>query len=143
MCFISFDTEKNAWTTIKSMNYSRNYPTSAVWNGSSIIVAGGCSNKNDLEPIESVESYDPFRKIWTQLAPMHHGRANFALAKWSRFLYAMGYDQTVERFDPNHSFWELVNLGVRIRERGGRYSEVFLAISGKCDFEFHKQSVVF
>lgn len=104
MLHFSFDTEKKKWHTVKSMNYGHTLGSAAVFNGY-IYVAGGNVKRSGTT---AVELYDPNSDKWTKAPSMNKPRARFALIASSGFLYAMGHDKQLERFDPNKNCWTMV-----------------------------------
>lgn len=69
-------------------------------------VAGG---KSDVDTnLSSVECYDIRENKWTELSEMNHPRENFALVPYKGYLYAIGYDKTIERYDPKENLWTVV-----------------------------------
>lgn len=91
------------------MNYHRELAAAATLNGY-IYIAGGMSNEhgNETKVTSSVDLYDPKNDDWTKVAPMNKGRCGFALVASNGFLYAMGHDAIVERFDPYKNCWTMV-----------------------------------
>lgn len=85
---------------MKSMHHPRASASSTILN-KYICIAGGLGNS-------SVELYDPQTDEWTKVTPMNTARCGFALIAWNGFLYAMGDDAVVERFDPYKNCWSMV-----------------------------------
>lgn len=82
------------------------YKYGAAVLGGRIYVAGG---KSDIDKnLSSVECYNPQEDKWTPVAEMNHPREDFALVAMSGYLYALGYDRTVERYDLKTNSWTVV-----------------------------------
>lgn len=103
--YISFDTETNAWTSLKSMNAPRTLASATVFNGC-IYVAGGDINTNASSPLTSVESYDAKLDKWTQMPPLDMPGTRHAIMESNGILYAMGGQERVtKKFDPLQNRW--------------------------------------
>lgn len=83
------------------MKIARRHFSSAVLNGC-IYVAGGDNLWNP------VESYNPKTNKWTQLAPMKGNHGSFTLAELNGYLYTLGDEYGIERFDPFANRWTQV-----------------------------------
>lgn len=84
------------------MNVARRYATATVLN-KYICVAGG--QNADADDIASVELYNPALDEWVQLADMNQVRVEFALFELNGLLYAMGYDDSIEKYDRWMNRW--------------------------------------
>lgn len=75
-----------------------------------IYVAGGKADAHST--LSTVECYDPSMDTWSQIPNMNHPRENFTLVgiydRTSCFLYALGFDRTVERYDEVSKTWTVV-----------------------------------
>lgn len=89
------------------MNSSRRFASVTTLNGF-IYIAGGYTNWCKWRT-SSFELYDPKTDQWTELARMNESRVCFALNESNGFLYAMGDDKLVERFEPYKNNWMEVN----------------------------------
>lgn len=88
------------------MEYARKKASATVLNGY-LYIAGGLHrwwNAND-----SVELYDPKSDEWTRGTPMIKSRSQFALNESEGFLYAMGDNSVIERFDTHKNRWTEVS----------------------------------
>lgn len=94
--------ETKTWEEIKSMNAVRWFPSAAVLNGH-IYVASESGQMGN-----SVEMYDPKSDEWTEVAAMHKHRLIFTLIESNGYLFAMGGDPIVERYDPRENCWTMV-----------------------------------
>lgn len=74
--------------------------------GGKIYVAGGKSGDGSI--LASVECYDANENSWTEVSKMNHPRENFALVAANGFLYAIGCEKTIERYDPMADIWTVV-----------------------------------
>lgn len=74
---------------------------SAIQLNKYVCVAGGYDEK-------TVELYDQGTDEWTQKASMNLPRSVFALTKFNDFLYAIGLDASVERYDSWEDRWRNV-----------------------------------
>lgn len=88
------------------MNCRRRYAAAAVLSDR-IYVAGGyvLPYKN----LNTFESYDPESDEWTQLSAMNKSRSDFSLIELNGFLYAMGDEKMIDRYDPKENTWTLVS----------------------------------
>lgn len=93
------------------MNVARSFPSVAVFNGH-IYVAGG--RKSDSVRVDAVELFDPANGDWLQVASMKEVRCTFALFKSNMFLYAVGANSAVERYDALKPCWTKVGSLLRV-----------------------------
>lgn len=87
------------------MNVARYMASATVLNGY-IYIAGGWAGGE--QATSSVELYDPKTDEWFRVTPMSLARGDFVLAETKGFLYALGQDKVVERFDPWKNCWSKV-----------------------------------
>lgn len=94
----------------KSMNQSRFSYAIAELRGN-IYVAGG---KGDHDSnLSSVERYDVLKNDWFMVCRMTYPRHNFTLVATvmtGRYLYAVGCERVIERYDPDQDLWTVVCL---------------------------------
>lgn len=102
--FYSFDMEINSWEPLASMNHRHCYSSAIVWNEHIFIVGG--LNMYGLLP--ETESFDTNTNVWTTVASMILHRSHFGLIESSGFLYAIGFDKIIEKFDPDKKEWKEV-----------------------------------
>lgn len=88
------------------MHFCRRYAAATVLNNN-IYVAGGYVLP--YTTLDVFELYNPRSDEWTQLAPMNQGRSDFTLIEWNGFLYAMGDEKIIERYDPEENIWTMVS----------------------------------
>lgn len=98
-------TQSQSWSsffpTIKSMHAKRAISSAAVVVGR-IYVTGG---SEDSSSMTAIESYDPDRDSWTQLAHMNKLRNTIALIESNGLLYSFGYSKIAEEYDPSTDRW--------------------------------------
>lgn len=88
------------------MNVARFNATATVFNDH-ICVAGG-EYKDFNGGIKSVEFYNPNSHQRFQLAEMNQHRAEFGLFELNGFLYAIGFHEDIEKYDPWIKCWTKV-----------------------------------
>jgi len=76
---------------LREMDLPRNHATAAACEGM-LYVCGGTDGSHSFN---SCERYDPSKKRWAELAPMHHRREQLASVELDGKLYVMGgYDES-------------------------------------------------
>lgn len=103
--FFSFDTETNTWNVIEPMKVARYHASATILN-EYICIAGGRTYKNNN--VFSVELYDPKRNEWRKLAVLNKPRSRFSLIERNGFLYAIGGNNSTEKYDPWTNCWTKV-----------------------------------
>lgn len=78
-----YDSQRNVWETIASMNIARNKASTAIYN-SCIYIAGGMNEKWYVK--RSVERYDPKSNTWSIVSEMSTALKNFALTPFGRLI---------------------------------------------------------
>lgn len=89
------------------MNVALYYASVTCGNGY-IYVAGGLSDRDTASNF--VEMYDPKKDEWVQLANMNKSRIAFALINSNGILYAMGWNSSIEKYDPWKTCWTVVRV---------------------------------
>lgn len=84
------------------MNDTRDEASAVILNGY-ICVAGGYTTEYTWS--KSVELYNPSLNEWRELKEMNKSRANFGLVELDGYLYAMGGDRIIEKYDPRTDCW--------------------------------------
>lgn len=79
----------------------------AELNGN-IYVAGGRAASYSTLSLCTVECYYPRSDTWFQMPDMNYRRESFALVGMEHYLYALGFDRTVERYDEKCNTWTVV-----------------------------------
>lgn len=92
-------------TNLNPMTEARSNYAATEFKGK-IYVAGGKSGDGSV--LASVECYDVNENKWTEVSKMNHPRFDFALVAANDFLYAIGCDKTIERYDPLADIWTVV-----------------------------------
>lgn len=118
----SFDIENKTWKTIKPMNVARYLGSVAVLN-EYIYVVGGIAR---YVLTNSVELYDPKNDEWIQLPPMGETRKEFALFMSKGFLYALGWNEVIERYDPWKNCWKKVRASAKAEFKSKHSNECIL-----------------
>lgn len=103
----SLYTENKTWESIRSMNIGRVLSTATTWNGY-VYIAGGFTTISTKPITTSVELYDPTTDEWSKILPMNRPRHSFVLTETNGFLYAIGHDKVIEKFDPYKNCWKLL-----------------------------------
>lgn len=78
-----------------------------------IHVAGGLNTENAL--MNAVECYNPISDEWVRRAPMNKPRNYSTLFRSNEFLYSIGGDSAIERYDPWKICWKEVSAWRSIR----------------------------
>lgn len=106
----SFDMRLKKWKLLQPMPTARYAYSAAVMNGF-IFVAGGCKHEDQVKR-NLVQRYDPAKNEWTKVARVMDPRFEGVLVEWNGFLYAVGVNKAVERYDSVRDEW--VNIEYRI-----------------------------
>lgn len=114
--------ETQTWEEIKSMNDVRWFPSAVVLDGRIYVASESGKTGN------SVEMYDPKSDEWTEVAMMHKHRLLFTLIESNGFIFAMGGDPVIERYDPRENCWTMVR-GKNCHSYGFHQISIFLKIS--------------
>lgn len=104
--FFSYIIQKNEWNPLEAMHCARYAYASAVLDGY-FYVAGGTGSHHTI--LNTVEFYDPKSDDWTHVSGMNIPRRDFALVESNGFLYAMGNNEILERYDPRQNLWTVVS----------------------------------
>lgn len=92
------------------MNERRFECSATVLSNEYICVAGGAGIAEEI--LDSVELYDTRRDQWVTLPAMNQNRSNFSLVEANGFLYAFGFHENVEKYDPWTGRWVEVSKTV-------------------------------
>jgi len=107
-----YDPSTNTWTTLAPMTTGRfNFEIEAI--GGKIYAVGGYDNygSEKNQKLSSVEVYNPSTNVWTTLAPMSTGRAEFQTELIGGKIYAIGGIgvstplSSAEVYDPSTNAW--------------------------------------
>jgi len=104
-----FDTFKEEWTRVASMEIGRILPGIAIISGR-IFVCGG---EVDSRILANGEVYEPAEDSWSPIAPMMVPRCEFGLCAVDGFLYAFGgwvgedIGGSIEMYDPGLNEWRM------------------------------------
>lgn len=88
--------------------YCARYAYAAAVLDGYFYVAGGTGSHHTI--LNTVEFYDPKNDDWTQVSGMNIPRRDFALVESNGFLYAMGNNEILERYDPRQDLWTVVRI---------------------------------
>lgn len=58
----------------------------------------------------ALECYDPILSTWINKETMSGSRNLFVLFEWSKKLYAIGYANNVDQYDPDDDKWTTVRI---------------------------------
>lgn len=86
--------------------YCARYAYAAAVLDGYFYVAGGTGSHHTI--LNTVEFYDPKNDDWTHVSGMNIPRRDFALVESNGFLYAMGNNEILERYDPRQDLWTVV-----------------------------------
>ncbi|XP_061199242.1 kelch-like protein 10 [Neopsephotus bourkii] len=107
----TYDVRADKWMNVTSEQGSPIASHGTVYLKGFIYVVGGFDG---MQFLNSVKRFDPLRKTWHQVAPMHSRRCYVSVAILDGFIYAMGgFDghtrlNTAERYEPETNQWTLV-----------------------------------
>ncbi|NWH73949.1 KLH10 protein, partial [Piaya cayana] len=107
----TYDSRADKWIDV---TYDKENPLAyhgtAYLNGFVYVIGGFDS----IDYFNQVRRFNPFRKKWQQVAPMHSRRCYVSVAVLNNFVYAMGgFDgytrlNTAERYEPETNQWTLI-----------------------------------
>lgn len=107
----AYDARADRWVNVTCEEESpRAYHGAAYLKGYVYIIGGFDS----VDYFNSVKRFDPVKKTWHQVAPMHSRRCYVSVTVLSNFIYAMGgFDgyvrlNTAERYEPETNQWTLI-----------------------------------
>lgn len=100
-----------ATEVLQPMHFARYNYSAAIMNGK-IYVAGGRNGSGS--PLISVECYDPVEDKWIEVSNMNHPRASFGLVEKNSYLYALGYHESIEQYDPLRNVWTVVRKKIEL-----------------------------
>ncbi|XP_072212513.1 kelch-like protein 10 [Excalfactoria chinensis] len=107
----TYDARADKWVNVTCHEESpRAYHGTAFLKGFVYVIGGFDS----VDYFNSVKKFDPVRKTWHQVAPMHSRRCYVSVAVLNDFIYAMGgFDgytrlNTAERYEPETNQWTLI-----------------------------------
>ncbi|XP_074748141.1 kelch-like protein 10 [Strix uralensis] len=107
----TYDTRANQWVDVTYEQESPLAYHSTAYLQGFIYAVGGFDG---VDRLSSVRRFDPLKKTWQQVAPMHSQRCFVSVAVLNNFLYAMGgFDghtrlNTAERYEPETNQWMLI-----------------------------------
>ncbi|XP_044855561.1 kelch-like protein 10 isoform X3 [Mauremys mutica] len=107
----TYDARADRWVNVTCQQESpRAYHGAAYLKGYVYIIGGFDS----VDYFNSVKRFDPLKKTWHQVAPMHSRRCYVSVTVLNNFIYAMGgFDgyvrlNTAERYEPETNQWTLI-----------------------------------
>ncbi|XP_025926963.1 kelch-like protein 10 isoform X1 [Apteryx rowi] len=107
----TYDARADKWVNVTCQQESpRAYHGAAYLKGYVYIIGGFDS----VDYFNSVKRFDPLKKTWHQVAPMHSRRCYVSVTVLNNFIYAMGgFDgyvrlNTAERYEPETNQWTLI-----------------------------------
>uniref|UniRef100_A0A8C3K1D9 BTB domain-containing protein n=1 Tax=Calidris pygmaea TaxID=425635 RepID=A0A8C3K1D9_9CHAR len=107
----TYDSRADQWVNVTcEQERPLAYHGTAYFKGFIYVVGGFDSS----DYFSSVKRFDPLKKTWQQVAPMHSRRCYVSVAVLNNFLYAMGgFDghtrlNTAERYQPETNQWTLI-----------------------------------
>lgn len=107
----TYDARADKWVNVTSQEESpRAYHGTAFLKGFVYVIGGFDS----VDYFNSVKRFDPLKKTWHQVAPMHSRRCYVSVTVLNNYIYAMGgFDgytrlNTAERYEPETNQWTLI-----------------------------------
>ncbi|ETE64723.1 Kelch-like protein 10, partial [Ophiophagus hannah] len=107
----TYDARADRWVNVTCQQESpRAYHGAAYLKGYVYIIGGFDS----VDYFNSVKRFEPIKKTWHQVAPMHSRRCYVSVTVLDNFIYAMGgFDgyvrlNTAERYEPETNQWTLI-----------------------------------
>ncbi|XP_060116504.1 kelch-like protein 10 isoform X2 [Heteronotia binoei] len=107
----TYDARADRWVNVTCQQESpRAYHGAAYLKGYVYIIGGFDS----VDYFNSVKRFEPVKKTWHQVAPMHSRRCYVSVTVLDNFIYAMGgFDgyvrlNTAERYEPETNQWTLI-----------------------------------
>ena len=113
-----FDTEKNSWTTLKSMPLARNHHDVAYLDGKLYVIGGAigsCFPGGWSSNVPMNEVYDIATETWSTRAPMPNARSAIGAAALEGKIYVIGGEgwgdelgrvfRANQAYDPNSNSW--------------------------------------
>ncbi|XP_065605166.1 kelch-like protein 10 [Cyrtonyx montezumae] len=107
----TYDVRADKWVNVTCHEESpRAYHGTAFLKGFVYVIGGFDS----VDYFNSVKRFDPVRKTWRQVAPMHSRRCYVSVTVLNGFIYAMGgFDgytrlNTAEQYEPETNQWTLI-----------------------------------
>uniref|UniRef100_A0A8C4XL28 Kelch like family member 10 n=1 Tax=Falco tinnunculus TaxID=100819 RepID=A0A8C4XL28_FALTI len=107
----TYDARADKWLNITLEQESPLAYHGTVYLKGFIYLVGGFDS---TDYFNSVRRFDPLKKTWQQVAPMHSRRCYVSVATLNNFIYAMGgFDgymrlNTAERYEPDTNQWTLI-----------------------------------
>lgn len=113
-CIETYDTRADRWIRIppyyEDPSGPRSYHRTVVLNNKIYLIGGF----DGIEYFNKCSRFDPIKKIWKEIAPMHNRRCYISAVVLNGFIYAMGgYDgrhrqNTAERYCPKTNQWSFI-----------------------------------
>ncbi|NXF34498.1 KLH10 protein, partial [Nyctibius bracteatus] len=107
----TYDSRADKWVNVTCEQESPLAYHGTAYLKGFIYVMGGFDS---MDYFNSVKRFDPLKKTWQQVAPMHARRCYVSVTVLNNFIYAMGgYDgytrlNTAERYEPETNQWTLI-----------------------------------
>ncbi|NXG38730.1 KLH10 protein, partial [Dromaius novaehollandiae] len=107
----TYDARADKWVNVTCQQESPRAYHGAAYLKGYVYVIGGFDS---VDYFNSVKRFDPLKKTWHQVAPMHSRRCYVSVTVLNSFIYAMGgFDgyvrlNTAERYEPETNQWTLI-----------------------------------
>ncbi|NWS63519.1 KLH10 protein, partial [Chunga burmeisteri] len=107
----TYDVRADTWVNVTCEQESPLAYHGTVYLEGFVYVIGGFDG---MDYFNSVKRFDPLKKTWQQVAPMHSRRCYISVAVLDNVIYAMGgFDgyvrlNTAERYEPETNQWTLI-----------------------------------
>ncbi|XP_075040232.1 kelch-like protein 10 [Mixophyes fleayi] len=107
----TYDSRADRWVNVTWEHENPRAYHGAAYLKGYVYVIGGFDS---VDYFNSVKRFDPYKKTWQQVAPMHSKRCYVSIAVLDNYIYAMGgFDgyvrlNTAERYEPETNQWTLI-----------------------------------
>jgi len=123
-----YDPGANTWTRKHDMPTPRHGHAAVACDGRILVIGGyGTSGTVLVDPLATVEEYDPATDTWRRRADIHTARGFLGAAIVGRYIYAIGGRTTgntpVERYDPVADRWDNLPPASKQHQRFGLVSD--------------------
>ncbi|XP_043944885.1 kelch-like protein 10 [Protopterus annectens] len=118
----AYDTHVDMWVDVTSEGESPRANHGVAYLKGYMYIIGGTDGENYLN---TVRCFNPIKKTWQEVAPMHSRHCCLSVTVLNNFIYAMGgfdgqkYLNTAEQYDPEMNRWTLISHMHEVRTDAG------------------------